>query len=214
MYNFETSMMTTTSVQFEYFVHCLLYTRKVHGLHVYSSSITLLSPPLYLINPPHEGRGDKTTLRQRIISSLRFVPASTPACCSTDIYHMTDLLPIRLVSSAPVAKNITINRNTSPLSCLQKCHGFRFARENGYVRTLTGRRRHLPQINNSHSAALKAQAERQAVNSVIQVKRCSVALRDVEQQRSFCLGQRDRAARITTRCFWFCYNILVCVFCY
>lgn len=45
----------------------------------------------------------------------------------------------------------------------------RYAREKGYVCTLTGRRRHLPEINNAHSATLKAQAERQAVNSVIQV---------------------------------------------
>ncbi|CAM9558901.1 unnamed protein product, partial [Ectocarpus sp. 12 AP-2014] len=44
----------------------------------------------------------------------------------------------------------------------------RFARENGYVCTLTGRRRHLPEINNSRNAAAKAQAERQAVNSVVQ----------------------------------------------
>eukprot|EP00903_Cladosiphon_okamuranus_P006776 g6606.t1 len=44
----------------------------------------------------------------------------------------------------------------------------RSAREKGYVCTLTGRRRHLPEINNSRNAAAKAQAERQAINSVIQ----------------------------------------------
>ncbi|CAN0331389.1 unnamed protein product, partial [Scytosiphon promiscuus] len=45
----------------------------------------------------------------------------------------------------------------------------RYAREKGYVCTLTGRRRHLPEINNSRNATMKAQAERQAVNSVVQV---------------------------------------------
>lgn len=45
----------------------------------------------------------------------------------------------------------------------------RFARERGYVCTLTGRRRHLPDINNSRNATARAQAERQAVNSVVQV---------------------------------------------
>lgn len=53
-----------------------------------------------------------------------------------------------------------------------RCHMYsmyRCARETGYVCTLTGRRRHLPEINNSRNAALKAQAERQAVNSVVQV---------------------------------------------
>ncbi|CAM9219044.1 unnamed protein product, partial [Hapterophycus canaliculatus] len=44
----------------------------------------------------------------------------------------------------------------------------RYAREKGYVCTLTGRRRHLAEINNSRNAAMKAQAERQAVNSVVQ----------------------------------------------
>ncbi|CAM9118397.1 unnamed protein product [Sphacelaria rigidula] len=44
----------------------------------------------------------------------------------------------------------------------------RYARDKGYVCTLTGRRRHLPEINNARSAVLKAQAERQAVNSVVQ----------------------------------------------
>ncbi|CAM9230242.1 unnamed protein product [Choristocarpus tenellus] len=43
----------------------------------------------------------------------------------------------------------------------------RFAREKGYVKTLTGRRRHLPEIN-SKNTTLRAQAERQAVNSIVQ----------------------------------------------
>ncbi|CBJ29252.1 DNA polymerase [Ectocarpus siliculosus] len=52
--------------------------------------------------------------------------------------------------------------------CRHQISQRRFARENGYVCTLTGRRRHLPEINNSRNAAAKAQAERQAVNSVVQ----------------------------------------------
>ncbi|CAM9435110.1 unnamed protein product [Discosporangium mesarthrocarpum] len=43
----------------------------------------------------------------------------------------------------------------------------RFAREHGFIKTLTGRRRHLPEIQ-SKNTALRAQAERQAVNSVVQ----------------------------------------------
>lgn len=43
----------------------------------------------------------------------------------------------------------------------------RIAKMNGYVRSLSGRIRHLPQIN-SEDKGLRAQAERQAVNSVVQ----------------------------------------------
>ncbi|CAM9847028.1 unnamed protein product [Phaeothamnion confervicola] len=43
----------------------------------------------------------------------------------------------------------------------------RQARETGMARTITGRIRHLPEIN-SLDQSLRAQAERQAVNSVIQ----------------------------------------------
>ena len=44
---------------------------------------------------------------------------------------------------------------------------FRQARRFGYVSTLSGRRRYLPEINSSDSSK-KATAERQAVNTVIQ----------------------------------------------
>ena len=42
------------------------------------------------------------------------------------------------------------------------------ARKNGYVQTVLGRRRYLPEIS-SPDPSKRAQAERQAVNSVIQV---------------------------------------------
>ncbi len=43
----------------------------------------------------------------------------------------------------------------------------KFARENGYVTTLKGRRRYLPQINNSNNA-VRSEAERMAINMPIQ----------------------------------------------
>jgi DNA polymerase family A len=42
------------------------------------------------------------------------------------------------------------------------------ARKNGFVKTVLGRRRYLPDIN-SPDPSKRAQAERQAVNSVVQV---------------------------------------------
>jgi DNA polymerase family A len=42
------------------------------------------------------------------------------------------------------------------------------ARKNGFVKTVLGRRRYLPDINSSDPSK-RAQAERQAVNSVVQV---------------------------------------------
>lgn len=42
------------------------------------------------------------------------------------------------------------------------------ARKNGYVKTILGRRRYLPDISLSDPSK-RAQAERQAVNSVVQV---------------------------------------------
>ena len=42
------------------------------------------------------------------------------------------------------------------------------ARKNGFVKTVLGRRRYLPDIN-STDPSKRAQAERQAVNSVVQV---------------------------------------------
>lgn len=43
----------------------------------------------------------------------------------------------------------------------------RLARENGYVRTLFGRKRHLPDIN-SRNAVVRGMAERNAINAPIQ----------------------------------------------
>jgi len=43
----------------------------------------------------------------------------------------------------------------------------KFARENGFVTTLKGRRRYLPQINNQNNA-VKSEAERMAINKPIQ----------------------------------------------
>ena len=42
------------------------------------------------------------------------------------------------------------------------------ARTNGYVKTIVGRRRYLPDISSSDPSK-RAQAERQAINSVVQV---------------------------------------------
>ena len=43
----------------------------------------------------------------------------------------------------------------------------KFARDNGYVTTLKGRRRYLPQINNNNNA-VRSEAERMAINMPIQ----------------------------------------------
>lgn len=51
----------------------------------------------------------------------------------------------------------------------------KYARQQGYVETLAGRRRYLPHINNSVDSALCAQAERQAVNTTIQGSAADVA---------------------------------------
>ncbi|KAH8232595.1 hypothetical protein KR032_010136 [Drosophila birchii] len=50
----------------------------------------------------------------------------------------------------------------------------KFARNNGYVETITGRRRYLDHIN-SGEAQLKNQAERQAINSTIQGSAADIA---------------------------------------
>ncbi|KAH8283889.1 hypothetical protein KR054_004622 [Drosophila jambulina] len=50
----------------------------------------------------------------------------------------------------------------------------KFARNNGYVKTITGRRRYLDHIN-SGEAQLKNQAERQAINSTIQGSAADIA---------------------------------------
>ncbi|XP_061390041.1 DNA polymerase theta [Musca vetustissima] len=50
----------------------------------------------------------------------------------------------------------------------------KFARNNGYIETITGRRRYLEHIN-SGEASMKNQAERQAVNSTIQGSAADIA---------------------------------------
>ncbi|XP_073817747.1 DNA polymerase theta isoform X2 [Musca autumnalis] len=50
----------------------------------------------------------------------------------------------------------------------------KFARNNGYIETITGRRRYLEHIN-SEEASMKSQAERQAVNSTIQGSAADIA---------------------------------------
>uniref|UniRef100_A0A1I8PUM1 DNA-directed DNA polymerase n=1 Tax=Stomoxys calcitrans TaxID=35570 RepID=A0A1I8PUM1_STOCA len=50
----------------------------------------------------------------------------------------------------------------------------KFAKNNGYIETITGRRRYLEHINSSE-ASMKSQAERQAVNSTIQGSAADIA---------------------------------------
>lgn len=50
-----------------------------------------------------------------------------------------------------------------------------FARRNGYVDTLAGRRRYLPHINQTTDTASRSKAERQAVNTKIQGSAADVA---------------------------------------
>ncbi|XP_075148990.1 DNA polymerase theta [Haematobia irritans] len=50
----------------------------------------------------------------------------------------------------------------------------KFARNNGYIETITGRRRYLEHINSSETS-MKSQAERQAVNSTIQGSAADIA---------------------------------------
>lgn len=50
-----------------------------------------------------------------------------------------------------------------------------FARDNGFVETIAGRRRYIPDINASHSLRKRAQAERQAVNTTIQGSAADIA---------------------------------------
>nr|CAI5843934.1 unnamed protein product [Callosobruchus analis] len=59
-------------------------------------------------------------------------------------------------------------------------------RKNGYVETLTGRRRYLPNINDDTDATKKGQAERQAVNSVVQGSAADIAKKAmITVQREF-----------------------------
>lgn len=51
----------------------------------------------------------------------------------------------------------------------------KYAQQQGYVETLAGRRRYLPHINNTVDATLRAQAERQAINTTIQGSAADVA---------------------------------------
>lgn len=50
-----------------------------------------------------------------------------------------------------------------------------YARENGFVETIAGRRRYIPDINASYSLRKRAQAERQAINTTIQGSAADIA---------------------------------------
>lgn len=50
-----------------------------------------------------------------------------------------------------------------------------FARENGFVQTIAGRRRYIPDINSMEQSFKRAQAERQAVNTTIQGSAADIA---------------------------------------
>ncbi|XP_018493658.1 DNA polymerase theta [Galendromus occidentalis] len=76
-------------------------------------------------------------------------------------------------------------------------------RRTGYISTMSGRRRYLPQINSS-KAAEKARAERQAVNSTIQgsaadlLKSCLIEI-DAELSRRFPDASRPHRAALDPR---------------
>lgn len=50
-----------------------------------------------------------------------------------------------------------------------------FARENGFVQTIAGRRRYIPNINSIDKPFKRAQAERQAINTTIQGSAADIA---------------------------------------
>lgn len=50
-----------------------------------------------------------------------------------------------------------------------------FVREKGYVETIAGRRRYIPDINNINNPRKRAQAERQAINTTIQGSAADIA---------------------------------------
>lgn len=66
----------------------------------------------------------------------------------------------------------------------------KFARENGYVTTLKGRRRYLPQINNSNNS-VKGEAERMAINMPIQgtaadmIKIAMIEIHNIFREKKF-----------------------------
>jgi DNA polymerase-1 len=66
----------------------------------------------------------------------------------------------------------------------------KFARENGYVTTLKGRRRYLPQINNQNNA-VKGEAERMAINMPIQgtaadmIKIAMIEIHNIFREKKF-----------------------------
>ena len=52
-----------------------------------------------------------------------------------------------------------------------------FAREHGFVETISGRRRYLPHINNADDSTKRNQAERQAINTTVQGSAADIAKR-------------------------------------
>ncbi|EDW83667.2 uncharacterized protein Dwil_GK13557 [Drosophila willistoni] len=67
----------------------------------------------------------------------------------------------------------------------------KFARNNGYVETITGRRRYLEHIN-SGELQIKNQAERQAINSTIQGSAADIAKSAILRMEKHLLRYRER----------------------
>ncbi|XP_068152426.1 DNA polymerase theta [Drosophila tropicalis] len=67
----------------------------------------------------------------------------------------------------------------------------KFARNNGYVETITGRRRYLEHIN-SGELQMKNQAERQAINSTIQGSAADIAKSAILRMEKHLLRYRER----------------------
>ncbi|XP_055906695.1 DNA polymerase theta [Eupeodes corollae] len=74
----------------------------------------------------------------------------------------------------------------------------KYARQHGYVETITGRRRYLDNINSAESQ-LKSQAERQAVNSTIQGSAADIAKSAILRMKKNIAKYREKIG-LTSRC--------------
>ncbi|XP_055853276.1 DNA polymerase theta [Episyrphus balteatus] len=74
----------------------------------------------------------------------------------------------------------------------------KYARQHGYVETITGRRRYLENINSGESQ-LKSQAERQAVNSTIQGSAADIAKSAILRMKKNIAKYREKIG-LTSRC--------------
>lgn len=87
-------------------------------------------------------------------------------------------------------------------------------RRTGYISTMSGRRRYLPQIK-SAKAAEKAKAERQAVNSTIQgsaadlLKSCLIEI-DAELSRRFPDAARPHRAALSKAIVLIALHVSMC----